>query len=439
MKQIQVAGGWSRRQVLVALCFLASFIAYTDRVNISVAAVAMQEDLGWSQTQKGLVLSSFFIGYLLFMYASGALAKRYGGRNVLGLAVVAWSVFTLLTPLAAAVSIPLLIATRILMGVGEAAIFPASVELYSRWIPVTERTRAMARLLSGIPMGTVVGLMATGWIVGRWHWSMAFYSFGVLGLAWGVVWFARIANDPATDPRIGEPERALLGQMQQDAGARDALPFGHLLRVPAVWAMVAAQFATTWTLYVLISWLPSYFREAQGLSIANSGFFSAAPWLAMFVVTNVGATVSDRMISHGASLTGTRKLMQCAGLVVSAAFLLAARDVHSPAFALALMCGAAGALGLAWSGYAPNGLDISPPHAAQLMGMSNTIATIPGIVGVAVTGWLLDVTGTYSAAFVLTAAVSGVGALIYATLFSASPISTGIGMAEIAGAPESKG
>jgi ACS family sodium-dependent inorganic phosphate cotransporter len=439
VKQFQVTSGWSRRQVLVALCFLASFIAYTDRVNISVAAVAMQEDLGWSQTEKGLVLSSFFVGYLLFMYASGALAKRYGGRNVLGLAVLAWSVFTLLTPLAAAVSMPLLIAARILMGVGEAAIFPATVELYSRWIPITERTRAMAKLLSGIPMGTVVGLMATGWIVGRYHWSMAFYSFGVLGLVWGAVWFARVANDPAMDPRIAEPERALLGRMQQDAGARDALPFSQLLRVPAVWAMVAAQFATTWTLYVLISWLPSYFREAQGLSIANSGLFSAAPWLAMFVVTNVGATVSDRMISRGTSLTSTRKLMQCTGLVVSAAFLLFARDVHSPALALALMCGAAGALGLAWSGYGPNGLDISPPHAAQLMGMSNTIATIPGIVGVAVTGWLLDVTGTYSAAFVLTATVSGVGALIYGTLFNARPIGAAAGPVAIMDAGKSTG
>ena len=186
--------------------------------------------------------------------------------------------------------------------------------------------------------------------------------------------------------------------------------------------MVAGQFSATWTLYVLISWLPSYFREAQGLSISSSGFFSAAPWLVMFIVTNVGASFSDRMISRGTSLTGTRKLMQCTGLVVSAAFLLAARDIHSPALALALMCGAAGALGLAWSGYGPNGLDISPPHAAQLMGMSNTIASIPGIVGVAVTGWLLDVTGTYSAAFVLTAAVSGVGALVYATMFNAGPM-----------------
>lgn len=142
------AGGWSRRRVLVGLCFLACFIAYTDRVNISVAAVAMREELGWSQTEKGLVLSSFFVGYMLFMYASSWLAKRYGGRNVLGLAVIAWSAFTLLTPPAAALSIPLLIAARICMGLGEAAIFPAAVELYSRWIPVTERTRAMARLLS---------------------------------------------------------------------------------------------------------------------------------------------------------------------------------------------------------------------------------------------------------------------------------------------------
>jgi ACS family sodium-dependent inorganic phosphate cotransporter len=415
------ASVWSRRQALVACCFLACFIAYTDRVNISVAAVAMQEDLGWSQTEKGLVLSSFFIGYMLFMYASSWLAKRYGGRIVLGLAVLAWSAFTLLTPPAAALSLTALVTARICMGIGEAAIFPASVELYSRWIPVAERTRAMARLLSGIPLGTVVGLTATGWIVGRYHWSMAFYVFGGLGVAWAAFWFARMSNDPAVDPRITSAERVLLEREVQGVPASDSLPLGRLLRQPAVWASVMAHFSTTWTLYVLLSWLPSYFREVQGLSIATSGLFSAAPWLAMFVVTNLGANVADRMMRRGTTLTFTRKLMQCMGLVGSAAFLLATRDVHSPTLALTLLCGATGMLGFTWSGYAPNGLDLAPRYAAQLVGISNTVATIPGIVGVAITGWLVDITGAYSAAFVLTAAVSGVGALVYAALFDARP------------------
>jgi ACS family sodium-dependent inorganic phosphate cotransporter len=107
---------------------------------------------------------------------------------------------------------------------------------------------------------------------------------------------------------------------------------------------------------------------------------------------------------------------------VSAGFLLALREAHSPAVALALFCSATGALALMWSGFAPAFLDVAPRHGALLFGFSNTFATIPGIVGVAVTGWLVDVTGTYSAAFVLTATVSATGALIFWFLFDARPI-----------------
>ncbi|HYB80661.1 MAG TPA: MFS transporter, partial [Mycobacterium sp.] len=84
---------WPRRHILVALTFLACVIAYTDRVNISVAAVAMKEQFGWSQTQKGSVLAAFFVGYLLFMFVAGLLAQRFGGKRVLGQSVFAWSVF----------------------------------------------------------------------------------------------------------------------------------------------------------------------------------------------------------------------------------------------------------------------------------------------------------------------------------------------------------
>jgi ACS family sodium-dependent inorganic phosphate cotransporter len=411
--------GWSRRHQLVAMTFLACVIAYTDRVNISVAAVTMKEQLGWSQTEKGLVLSSFFVGYLAFMLASGWLASRYGGKRVLGIAVLAWSAFTLLTPPAATVSLSVLIAVRIAMGIGEAAVFPGVYEMYGRWVPPLERTRAIARLMSGIPVGTVAGLVATGWIVAKFDWPMAFYAFGVAGLLWVAAWFAWIENDPASDLRMSAAEREHLRVAGPPPMAKGPVPWRMLLLRLPVWAMVISHFSTTWILYFLLAWLPSYFRDVQHLSIADAGLFSAAPWAAMFIVTNAVAPVADRMIRRGVSVTATRKLMQCTGLLASAGCLLLARDAGSAAAALGLLCGATGALGFTWSGYAPNSLDIAPGHAALLAGFSNSFATIPGIVGVAVTGWLVDATGTYSAPFVLTAAVGATGALVYALFFSA--------------------
>ena len=137
----------------------------------------------------------------------------------------------------------------------------------------------------------------------------------------------------------------------------------------------------------------------------------------MFAVGNVAGSVADWMIQRGVSVTTTRKVMQCGGLVLSAGFLLALHEVHSPGLALALLCGATGALACTWAGYMSSYLDVAPGHGALLFGFGNTFATIPGIVGVAVTGWLVDVTGTYSAGFLLTAIVSAAGALIFGFLF----------------------
>jgi ACS family sodium-dependent inorganic phosphate cotransporter len=413
---------WPRRRIVVGLTFLGCVIAYTDRVNISVAAVAMKEQFGWSQTEKGFVLSAFFVGYFLFMFVAGLLATRFGGKRVLGCSVAVWSIFTLLTPLAATLSLAALLAARIGMGIGEAAMFPATFELFGRWTVPTERARAVAWLYSGIPVGTLIGLVGTGWIVGRFGWPMAFYAFGTVGFLWVIGWCQQVQNDPAVDPRVGPEERALLSNAGCTVGLVDRVFLRRLLLRKTVWSIVGAHIATAWSLYVLLSWLPSYFRDVQGLSIANAGLFSSAPWLAMFAATNLAAVVSDRMVERGVRLTTCRKLMQCAGLLVSAAFLLAIREAHSPAMALVLMCAATGALGWAWSGFAPGFLDVAPRHGAVLFGFSNTFATIPGIVGVAAAGWLVDVTGTYSAAFVLTAVVSAAGALIFGFLFDARPI-----------------
>src|SRR5215467_13797751 len=134
-----VVSNWPRRHVLVALAFLACVLAYTDRVNISVAAVAMQEHFGWSQTEKGLVLAAFFFGYFLFLFVAGLAANRFGGKRVLGCSVLAWSIFTLLMPSAAMASIAVLVVARISLGIAEAPTYPAIYELFGRWVPQAER------------------------------------------------------------------------------------------------------------------------------------------------------------------------------------------------------------------------------------------------------------------------------------------------------------
>jgi ACS family sodium-dependent inorganic phosphate cotransporter len=306
---------------------------------------------------------------------------------------------------------------------GEAGLFPATYELFGRWVPMTERTRAAGRFVSGIPLGTLIGLTASAWLVGRYGWPLPFYVFGIVGLLWMIILFRQVKNDPRDDSRVDAEERGLLETLRQAHGpSTQHVPLRRLLLRWPVLAVVTGQFASGWTLNVLLSWLPSYFRDVQSLSIENAGLFSAAPWLAMAAAVNVGASVSDHIILRGVSVTTVRKLMQCGGLIASAACLLATRGAHTSTAALLLLIGATVPLGCTWCGFAPGNLDIAPRHSAVMVGFSNTIGQIPGIVGVAVTGWLIDMTRTYSAAFVLAAAVSALGALVFGCLFNARPL-----------------
>lgn len=415
---------WGRRHSLLAMCLLGLILAYTDRVNMAVASVAMGEDFGWSATIKGLVLSSFFVGYLLFMIASGALAARFGGKRVLAIAVVWWSTFTLLTPLAASTSLGALIAVRIALGVGEAAVLPATYELFGRWVPAHERSRAIAWFLSGTPLGQVIGLAGAGWLTAHFGWPSSFYVFGVLGFVWMVVWSLRVSNDPASDRAMSSAERALLASSvggSRESG-RVATPWRRLLGHPATWAIVVAVFCGNWTLYMLLSWLPSYFRDVHSLSIANSGLYSAAPWVASFLGMQMAGFIGDKAIASGVRTIRVRKLMTAASLLGMGACLLLLQKMTSVDAALVLICSATALGGFAVAGCFAGPLDIAPRHAGVLIGVVNTIGTIPGVAGIAVTGWLVDRTHSYSTAFLVTAVLGVLGTLFYWRYASADPI-----------------
>ncbi|WP_374572266.1 MFS transporter [Phenylobacterium sp.] len=400
---------WPQRFTVVGFCFLAAVIGYLDRVNISVAAISMQDRLGWSAATKGLVLAAFGIGYTLAQIPGGWLASRYGGRAVLGMAVLLWSSVTLLTPAAAAISVPVLLIARVALGLGEGAMFPSAYRLFGQWIPASERSRAVAVLLSGVPIGTLIGLATTGALVGLAGWQSVFFLFGALGLGWVLAWW-RFA--PASPP---EPV----------AGAATAVgkpPWGLFLASPAVWALVLNHFCSNWGLYLVLAWLPSYLRDTRHLGLEAAGALSALPWIAMVLAVHAGAWLSDLLVGRNVNLTFVRKLMQVSGLVSGAIVLLALPHADSTVAVVSLFCAFMATVGLTTAGYSSNHLDLAPRHAGVLMGLTNTAGQLPGFVCVAVTGWLIDVSGSYNSAFLLAAGVNVVGAVVWVVLASARQI-----------------
>ncbi len=385
--------------MVMPLLAAAVFISYIDRSNISVGAIAMQVQFGWSETQKGLVLSAFFVGYLLMMVASSALANRYGGKIVLGVAVVWWSLFTILTPAAAFTSLPVLVIARIALGLGEAAVFPASINMIGRWVPPLLRSRAVALFTSSIYLGTMVALPATGRLVKSYGWPTPFYVFGAAGLVWAAAWFAAVSDGYGVDPPVSK--------------VTEFIPWRRLLRLPAIWAIVVGHFCSNWTLYVLLAWLPSYFNRTFGVTLIDAGLLSAAPWLAAFVTANVAGHRADRLLRAGRSAGFVRKLMQTIALGLGGIFFLLLPGATSLTAALVLMCCASGSCACSSAGFAPNCFDVAPRQADVIWGISNSFATLPGIIGVYATGWLVDRTGSFGAPFFLTAGISLFGAVVF--------------------------
>jgi ACS family sodium-dependent inorganic phosphate cotransporter len=404
---------WQKRFTVVGLCFLGLVIAYTDRVNISIAAIDMQQSLGWTDTTKGIVLSSFFVGYLLFMVIGGVLANRYGGKIVLGTAVVLWSFFTILTPYAAAISGAMLIAARILLGAGEAVSSPSIFNLLARWVTPGGRARAVSFVSSGATVGALIALLSTGWIVSTYGWQMAFYSFGVIGLVWAIAWYFLAYDSPAEHPRISDQELDLLkGAVVAEKG-NNKIPWTKLFSHASIWALIISGFCVNWSLYVFLAWLPSYFYDSHGLSIVSSGIFAAAPWLAMSLGMVLGGMIADGLLKSGWSTTLVRKTMQTVGLGGSSLCVLFAGSASSFAAALSLTIGALGLLSLCYSGFAAAVIDVAPEHSDVLWGVVNTVGTLPGIIGVAITGWMVETTGTYASAFGLAAAIGAMGTFVF--------------------------
>ena len=336
---------------------------------------------------------------------------------MLALGVAVWSVATFITPGAARMSFTMLFAVRILLGLGEGVNFPAIHSLTARWMPQRERARTLALNFSGMYLGTVVALILSPLIIARFGWPALFYLSGAAGVVWVAIWSIKAADGPPdplpwSEGRTGErhdggcePVRHTVSTSSHPA----SIPWRAIAREPAVWAIALAHFCSNFGFNILLLWLPTYLHHAFGVTVSRVGIYSLVPWVASFAVVNAGGWVADAMLVRKLSVGRTRKLLQSIAFGAGALPLLAVPWAGSPAAATALLTLSATASGLGLSAYGVNHLDVGPEYAGVLMGISNSIATIPGIVGVAIAGFIVQATSSFSAVFVLIAAVYTIG------------------------------
>jgi ACS family sodium-dependent inorganic phosphate cotransporter len=404
---------WQKRYNMVAMCAMATFICYIDRVNISVAMIPMAEEFGWDRGTQGLVMSSFFAGYLLTQVAGGWLADRFGGKAVLGFGVVFWSFFTIITPPAAFAGLTLLLLSRVGMGLGEAVTFPSIYSLFSRWLPITERTRAIGLNASAIPLGTVCALLLTPIIVLSLGWEWAFYLFGAVGIIWYAFWARFATTNPAEHPGITAEELDIIQSHQGKKSESEPPTIRAMLGSMAVWAIIVSHFCANWGGYVLLSWLPTYISEGLGVDFAAVGMFTMIPAMASFLFLNVAGWTTDKLISLGWNVTYVRKLMQTIGFGGGAFVLAVVGYVESAPMAIALMAFGNIIGAFALGGWGSNHMDLAPNHAGTLMGITNTAGTLPGIIGVFVSGLILQWTGSWILVFQVAAGLNIFGLVFY--------------------------
>ena len=410
---------------LVFMTVLAVYICMIDRIAISIAIIPMAEDNGWSPTVQGAVMSAFFLGYVTLQIPAGYLSDRFGGKWVLGLGVLFWSLFTLLTPASAALGITVLLACRFLMGVAEAVTWPSIYSLYSRWVHPDRRASAVGLMNSGISGGSVIALICTPWLISVWSWQGAFYLYGLLGVIWFVVWATLARSRPADKTDWDTPSAASAtaeagsATDRNDASAQTVYPrltVRGMLRSRAVWAIAIAHICINWSLYLVLSWFPTFVNRELGADLQLAGFLALAPTIVSLIMAPLAGRLFDRLVARGRDRLKVRCTMQSLAFVGITAAMMGITLTDSLILSVTVITLSNALTAFSIGGFATNHLDIAPNQSGLLMGVTNTLAAVSSSASVFVSGWIQDLSGGWDAVFLTAAGVSVFGAIIYASL-----------------------
>ncbi|CAL1531040.1 unnamed protein product [Lymnaea stagnalis] len=416
----------SKRWSIAYVGMAGFFFIYSLRVNLSVGIVCMVRDsanhtnttsnnsrgetcifqtsnnentqrgeFDWDKSTTSLMLSSFFYGYITTQVVGGWLAGRFGGKKVLGIGVGLTALCTLLVPVGARWDYRAVLALRILMGIAEGASFPSMHTLWGRWAPPLERTRLSSFTYAGQNLGNIVTYTLSGWLCVHGFdggWPSIFYVTGAGCLIWVLIWFIVVEDTPESHPTISKAEKDYINKTRgrNEALEKFQVPWISMFKSRALWVCLTAHACNNWTHYTLLTGLPTFMKEVLKFDIAENGLLSSIPYMVMVCTSISAGQLADFLRSKYLTTRATRRLFQSVAFIGAGSCIIGVGFIgcENRNYAVALLAIAVGFEGLCYAGYMVNQVDFAPRYAGVLYGITNTVATVPGIVAPLVVGAL---------------------------------------------------
>jgi ACS family hexuronate transporter-like MFS transporter len=384
------------RWTVCALLFFATTINYVDRQVLSILAKTLETKIGWDSIQYGYITAAFQAAYAIGLLGTGRIMDRIGTRKGYALAITIWSLAAMAH--AAATSAFTFGIARALLGLGEAANFPACIKTVAEWFPKKERAFATGIFNSGSNIGAVIVPVTVPWMADKFGWQSAFLATGAIGFAWLIFWLA-IYRKPEEHPGVSVYE---LGLIQSDPPDRAAsYPWLPLLPKRETWAFAVGKALTDPIWWFYLFWLPKYFQETFGLTLTQA----ILPLFVLYNITSVGSIgggwISSTLINRGWSVNSARKsaMLICAVGVVPVVYAPYCKNLW----------GVVGIVGLALAshqGWSANlfttASDLFPRSAVgSVVGIGGTLGAVASVMLQVATGYIVELTHTYLPLFIL--------------------------------------
>jgi sugar phosphate permease len=419
--QVSTAAPVTRlRWGIIFILLMAAVINYLDRANLSIANTTISKEFGFSSTEMGLLLSAFLWPYALANLPAGWLVDRFGPKKMFSLGVGFWSTFTVLAGFVNGYS--MFYALRILLGISESPFFTSGIKITHRWFSDKERALPTSIINTGSQIANAIAPPILTILLLTLGWRGMFIAIGLAGIPLLLVWLKVYRNPTEREEKVIHANTQWVQPSLKGVGVNNKASWGALFKHKTTWFMVMGNFSIMFTIWVYLTWLPSYLEKSLGFSLKQTGWLAAIPFLAGILGVLCGGAISDRLIRRGVNTITARKVPIVVGAALAACFVAPIPFVHDTTFSIALL-----SMGYFFS-QLPQGViwtlasDIAPKEQVASLG---AIQNFGGFLGAAcapvVTGIILDATGQFTNVFFLGAGLLMLGALSYG-LFVKKPI-----------------